>query len=225
MSGAYVVPHCINVSFTTRVDRTARVLEIAEAFGLGLDDQTFEIYKDFEFETVKGDRIYITGQSGSGKSIILRELRADYEKAGLSVASIDDVSFDEDLSLIDQIGNSVNEACGILSRAGLNDANLFIKKPSQLSDGQKYRLRLAKLIESDAQVWLCDEFGAVLDRVTAKVIANAIHKLSVQKGVTVAIATTHRDLRADFGATKTIVKNYAKDVAFQVTPPAELEIY
>lgn len=51
--------------------------------------------------------------------------------------------------------------------AGLNDAYLFVRKPSEMSDGQKYRLKIAKLIESGAKVWAADEFGAVLDRVTA----------------------------------------------------------
>lgn len=48
--------------------------------------------------------------------------------------------------------------------AGLNDAYLFVRKPSEMSDGQKYRLKIAKLIESGADVWVADEFGAVLDQ-------------------------------------------------------------
>ncbi len=48
---------------------------------------------------------------------------------------------------------------------------MFIRKPNELSDGQRYRFCLAKLIESKAKVWVADEFLAVLDRTTAKVIS------------------------------------------------------
>ncbi len=44
---------------------------------------------------------------------------------------------------------------------------LYIRKPQELSDGQRYRFRLAKIIESGAKVWVADEFLAVLDRTTA----------------------------------------------------------
>jgi hypothetical protein len=36
--------YTIDKRFTTRVTRSARVLEIAEAFGLGLDDKEFVIF-------------------------------------------------------------------------------------------------------------------------------------------------------------------------------------
>ncbi len=111
--------------------------------------------------------VYITGQSGSGKSVVLRELQRQMKEEGLSVASIDDFTFDNDVNVIDQLGKTTSEALGLLSMAGLNDAYLFVRKPSEMSDGQKYRLKIAKLIESGAKVWAADEFGAVLDRVTA----------------------------------------------------------
>jgi ABC-type glutathione transport system ATPase component len=51
-----------------------RVVEIAEAFGLGLDDKEFVIFDKLELQVKQGDVVYITGQSGSGKSLLLREL-------------------------------------------------------------------------------------------------------------------------------------------------------
>jgi ABC-type ATPase with predicted acetyltransferase domain len=66
--------------------------------------------------------------------------------------------------------------------AGLNDAYLFVRKPSEMSDGQKYRLKIAKLIESGADVWVADEFGAVLDRVTAQVVASNLQRAARKVG-------------------------------------------
>ena len=86
------------------------------------------------------------------------------------------------------------EAIRLLSIAGLSDAYLYIRKPAELSDGQRYRFRLAKLIEENADVWVADEFGAVLDRVTAKIVAWNLAKTARALGKTLIVATTHTDL-------------------------------
>ena len=36
--------YVINVSFNTRVNKTIRTLEIAESFGLGLDEKAWTLY-------------------------------------------------------------------------------------------------------------------------------------------------------------------------------------
>lgn len=197
----------INKKFKTSVERTDRVLEVAEGFGIGLSDREFVIYDNLEVEINQGDIVYITGQSGSGKSLLLKELYWQMMDRGLKVASIDNVELDN-RPLIDQVGRSMSEASTILSRAGINDAYLMIRKPSELSDGQRYRLRLAKLIESGADVWVADEFGAVLDRVTAKVVAFNMQKTARAEGKTLMVATTHNDLREELGPSLIITKRF-----------------
>lgn len=56
--------YTINVSFQTRVNKTTRTLEIAESFGLGLDEKEWTLYDNLELEVKQGDVVYITGQSG-----------------------------------------------------------------------------------------------------------------------------------------------------------------
>lgn len=218
------VNHQVDIRFTTKVERSQRVLEVAESFGLGLSDKEFVIYDNLEFETRAGDVVYVMGQSGSGKSLILRAMRKNFEAAGLKVAVIDEVVL-EDKPLIDQIGNSTVEACELLSKAGLNDANLFIRKPSELSDGQRYRLRIAKLMQSDADVWIADEFGAVLDRVTAKVVAFSCQKFARKKGVTLAVATTHKDLKPYLNPSLVIDKRFSREITVTVSDSDEKESY
>jgi ABC-type ATPase with predicted acetyltransferase domain len=67
--------YTIDRRFSCSVERTPRVLECAESFGLGLSDKRFVIYDKLKVEVNPGDVVYITGQSGSGKSLLLRELR------------------------------------------------------------------------------------------------------------------------------------------------------
>ncbi|HGV3521561.1 TPA: ATP-binding cassette domain-containing protein, partial [Klebsiella quasipneumoniae subsp. quasipneumoniae] len=187
--------YVINVSFNTRVNKTIRTLEIAESFGLGLDEKAWTLYDNLELDIERGDVVYVTGQSGSGKSVVLRELQRLMADAGQRVASIDDFVFADDTNVIDQLGKTTSDALGLLSMAGLNDAYLFVRKPSEMSDGQKYRLKIAKLIESGADVWVADEFGAVLDRVTAQVVASNLQRAARAVGATVIVATTHEDLK------------------------------
>jgi ABC-type ATPase with predicted acetyltransferase domain len=199
----------INKAFKTSVERTPRVLEVAEAFGLGLTDKEFVIYRDLEIEVMAGDVVYINGQSGSGKSILLRELsqkmKTDY---GLKVAEISPNFAFNDVPVIEQVGTNMSKACEVLSKAGINDAYLLIRKPSELSDGQRYRLQLAILIDTDADVWVADEFGAVLDRTTAKVVAFNMQKAARKLGKILIVATTHEDLVAELAPSLMIRKRY-----------------
>lgn len=207
----------VDKRYNTEVERSSRVLEIAEAFGLGLDNKEFVVFDNQEFDIQQGDVVYITGQSGSGKSTVLRELASKMKDGGLTVADLDKVQF-EDKPLIDQIGKNTQEALTFLSIAGLNDAYLFIRKPSELSDGQRYRFRLAKLIESGAKVWIADEFLAVLDRTTAKVIAFNLQKVARKVGATVLVATTHNDMVEDLAPSLYIDKRYREKIELVRSP-------
>tara|TARA_B100002049_G_scaffold229299_1_gene204878 strand:+ start:2064 stop:2717 length:654 start_codon:yes stop_codon:yes gene_type:complete len=210
--------YVISKSFSSRVDRTPRVLECAEAFGIGLANKEFVLYEGLKLEVLQGDVVYITGQSGSGKSQLLKELHRQMRtQEWLRVASLDEVQYDE-RPLIDQVGENMADAVRLLSMAGLNDAYLFVRSPSQLSDGQKYRFKLAKVIESGATVWVADEFGATLDRDTAKVVAFCLQKMAREAGATVLVATTHSDLEFDLNPTLVVTKHYENRVAVSTYP-------
>ena len=211
--------YTIDKRFHTEVERTDRVLEIAEAFGLGLDDKEFVVFDNQPLEINQGDVVYITGQSGSGKSTVLRELvqQMGFGPERLNVADLDRVEL-LDKPLIDQIGKDTAEALNLLSVAGLNDAYLFIRKPKELSDGQRYRFRLAKIIESGAKVWVADEFLAVLDRTTAKVIAFNLQKVARKMGATLMVATTHTDMVDDLAPNLYIEKKYREKIHIVRSP-------
>ena len=205
----------INKSFKTTVTRSQRVLECAEAFGLGLEEKEFTVYDNLELSFKQGDVIYITGQSGSGKSLLLKDLVRQIALTE-QVADIDKVELQE-IPLIDQVGKTTDEAIRILNMAGLNDAYLFIRKPSELSDGQRYRFKVAKLMESGCKVWAADEFGAVLDRTTAKVVAFNIRKFAKLCGATLIVATTHKDLIEELAPTIYVEKRFKDKIEMVVT--------
>lgn len=199
--------YTIDKRFETSVQRTPRVLEVAEAFGLGLSKKQFVVYDQVEVNIEPGQIVYIYGQSGSGKSILLRELSRLMADEGRSIADIAAIDL-EDKPLVNQVGKTMTEAVNLLSKAGINDAYLLIRRPQELSDGQRYRLRLAKLIEQAADVWVADEFGAVLDRTTAKVVAFNMQRVARKLGKTLIVATTHTDLIEELGPDVMVHKTY-----------------
>lgn len=202
--------HTFDIRFKTRVDKTPRVLRVAEAFGIGLSESEFVIYDNFELKVEDTDIVYITGQSGSGKSLLLKAL-AEKLTATKKVARLDDVEL-QDVPVIDQIGQDFSEGLNFLAKAGVSDAFLYVRKPSELSDGQRYRVKLAKLIESGAEVWVADEFGAVLDRKTAMGIAYNMARTARKAGAMLIVATTHTDLEKDLGPNVVVTKHYRERI-------------
>jgi ABC-type ATPase with predicted acetyltransferase domain len=146
---------------------------VAEGFGLGLDQyERFVVYDDVELKIGQADVVYVSGDSGSGKSVLLRALEkdiaCDMKRNSINVA---DVKPESGKPLIETVGKTVQESIELLNRVGLGDAFLYLRVYEQLSDGQRFRYKIAKMMESQAQFWIMDEFAATLDRDTAKIVA------------------------------------------------------
>ena len=206
-----------NISYETKTDVTDRTVAVAEAFGLGISDfQKHVLYDNVELQIGSKDIVYLTGDSGSGKSVLLRAIVGDLGQH--EAARLSDVEVDPDLPLIDTVGKNVEEGLKLLSKVGLNDAFLFVRRYSQLSDGQRYRYRLAKLIESGAQWWIMDEFCATLDRETARIVAYNVQKLARSLGKAVIAATTHTDLLDDLAPSVHIHKRFGREIDVKYYP-------
>jgi ABC-type ATPase with predicted acetyltransferase domain len=205
-----------DIGYETATAITPRTIDVAEAFGLGIDEsRKFTVYDNVELKIGSTDITYITGDSGSGKSVLLRAMKQDL---GDEAADMGGIQPDPDRPLIDTIGKNLGEGLELLSKAGLNDAFLFIRRFRELSDGQKYRYRIAELMESGKQWWIADEFCSTLDRDTAKIVAYNMQKLARQTGKSVIVATTHTDLFEDLRPSVHIHKRFGKEISVNYYP-------
>ena len=114
-----------NIAYETAAKLTPRSVAVAEAFGLGLDkERRFVILDNVELKISPSDVVLITGDSGSGKSVLLR---AFLEDLGGEAVDMTEVHVEHDKPLIETVDKTVEEGLELLSRVGLNDAFLFLR--------------------------------------------------------------------------------------------------
>ena len=201
--------------FKDKTEPSERTIGVSEAFGIDVGVEREEIiYQDLTLDIEPKHVIYITGDSGTGKSTLLKDLAEALSRCSSfgKVLQEKDVEIDPDCVLVEGLGSSLEEAIKYLSLAGLNDATLFVKRYRDLSEGQKYRFKIAKMLSIGADTLIFDEFCSLLDRETAKVVAYCVQKMVRAVGATLIVATSHKDLFEDLQPDIYIVKGFGKDI-------------
>jgi ABC-type lipoprotein export system ATPase subunit len=226
-----------------------RVLETAAMFGLGIDDtDTATIVPRTSIPLPPGGVVFVTGASGSGKSTMLRligegaaangRVAIIVPGAGASITTADSrgplhIQPIPDVPLIDAFNLPLEEAAALLALVGLGDAFVMLRRPAELSDGQRHRLRLAQAIHAAQRhstmqpspahgaLILADEFAAALDRPSARSAAGALARWVRRTGHTLVAATTHDDLLEAFDPDVLIVKPIGAAPEIVVKPAAD----
>jgi len=191
---------------------SSRVIEVAAMFGLGADQtQTLAVVPPTEIGIRPGQIVFITGASGSGKSTLLRLMdQALARDDRVEVIDFARLPESADVAVVDAVDGGklpLDRVLRLLSLAGLNDAFVMLRRPSELSDGQRYRFRLAQAMAgvelAEAGRWvvvLADEFGATLDRTTAGALSRNIRRwIDQSERVCFVAATTHDDVLEPLG--------------------------
>ncbi len=197
--------YSISKSFGRQGRITEKAAQVCRMFGLTVDRLSERrIIHNCQLEINDGDIVYITGPSGAGKSVLLGELeRAIPASERVNLARI---KLPSDKTLIDCIDGDFLGGLRILSTAGLNDVFCVLNQPANLSDGQKYRFRLAMALAAGKKFVFADEFCSNLDRITAAVIGFNIHKFAKRTGVTFILAASHEDILLDLSPDVLVVK-------------------
>lgn len=126
----------------------------------------------------------IYGPSGSGKSSLLKTL-----------GTIKSPSWD-DTAIISNFRGlcSPEDASILLSSMGLSDIPSWLKPYHVLSNGEKFRADMARVLVESKEIALVDEFTSVVDRNVAKSASNAINKYVHRVGKQLIVASCHNDI-------------------------------
>ena len=201
---------CVSRRFGWCGEITDKVGAVMRMFGVSrsrLDEVSVEHRCELEINC--GDVVYITGPSGCGKSVLLREL--EKEIAIEDRINLGDIELVSDKAVIDCVDGDFVSALKVLSTAGLNDCFCVLNRPAYLSDGQKYRFRLAMALASKKKYVFSDEFCMNLDRITAAVIAYNVQRYAKSEGVTFILAGSSDDVLVDLAADVLVVKELGGD--------------
>ena len=112
----------------------------------------------------------VVGPSGSGKTSIGRKL--------FGGEAFYDPAWPDDCPIVDAIapGGDFNAVTGALAAVGLGDVPAWLRPYPVLSNGEKFRANLARLISDAPGAAVVDEFSSVVDRQIARFGALAFQK-------------------------------------------------
>ncbi|MEZ5943673.1 MAG: hypothetical protein R3C18_19940 [Planctomycetaceae bacterium] len=177
-----------------------RTSAVMDHFGIDFEQDEYVVADGLELPITSGNVVLFSGESGSGKSSMLRAaVRQLSEESEQSIIDLDQLDLGQ-LTLIDALSGSVDEAMNLLSMCGLGEAHLMLRTPQELSDGQRSRFRLALAVSRKPHWIVADEFTATLDRTLAKIIAYNVRRLATRTGIGFLLATTHEDVVDDLAA-------------------------
>jgi ABC-type ATPase with predicted acetyltransferase domain len=197
--------YSVSKSFAWEGEITDKGASVMRMFGL-TSDRLAENEREYgcRLKIEEGDIVYITGPSGSGKSVLLAELERCIRPE--ERVNLNEVEVPVGKSVIDSIEGDFLTSLRLLSTAGLNDCFCVLRRAGNLSEGQKYRFRLAMSLAAGKKFIFADEFCANLDRITASVIAFNIGRYARRHKVTFILAASHDDILADLSPDVLVLK-------------------
>lgn len=176
-------------------ENTFRTQKIKDAYGIDFDAGELSVIDDVTVEVSPGDILFATGASGAGKTTFCEAVADE-----LDAVTFDNIEVKRDVPIIETFPDefSVDQTQKYMGMFGLGDAHLNLRTYDELSQGQKYRAKLA-YTAARHDVIFADEFCATLDRETAKTISYSIRRQTLKDRInaTFIFATTHRDIIQD----------------------------
>ena len=170
------------------------------------------VLKDISLTILKNKSTIILGQSGCGKSVLIKTIyqllsynsgsilydnksEVDIDKFSMLFqygALFDSLKISENIAFTDFINNKKNfnkKVLSLMNDVGL-DKSIYDKYPSELSGGMKKRAALARALYKNPKVIFLDEPTTGLDPINSDKINDLIVRVITKRKIT-AVSITH----------------------------------
>lgn len=180
----------IHVLRESKIHDSFRVQQVRGMYDLKMDSIRHEWIADLPVNEKTWGIGLIVGPSGSGKSTLAREIFPDFRYH-------EGFDWPTDKALVDGFDEGVDtkSICAALNSVGFSSPPQWLKPFGVLSNGQKFRAELARILTCSTEGIVFDEFTSVVDRDVAKIGSAAVSKLIRKQGTPPFVAVScHFDI-------------------------------
>lgn len=163
---------------------TYRAARIRSLFNVSDQGTKFDIEADIPGPEEDWQIGVIVGPSGSGKTSLGRAIGAIYEPEWPRGPIIDAIAPQA----------AIDDVTGALAAVGLGSVPAWLRPFAVLSNGERFRATMARLVCEAPALAVVDEFSSVVDRQIAKVGAAAFAKAWRRTGGKVVLLSCHYDV-------------------------------
>jgi GNAT superfamily N-acetyltransferase len=179
---------CLDIVRTSDVQRTARVMQVEGMFdlpSLPCSTERWSVHLDLPERWHIG---VIVGPSGSGKTTVARELFNDHVVHGWS--------WPERHSILDGFPSSlrIKDITALLSSVGFSSPPSWLRPFHVLSNGEQFRVTMARTLAEMPSLAVVDEFTSVVDRTVAQIGSAAVAKTVRRRQQQLIAVTCHYDV-------------------------------
>lgn len=178
----------LNIVRESKVVKTPRVMQLEGIFDVPPSEKSAENWNiKFELPEVWNVGL-IVGPSGSGKSTVARELYGNN--------IVDGFEWSKDKSILDDFPKemSIKEISDLLSSVGFSSPPSWVRPFHVLSNGEQFRVNMARTLAEQKDLSVVDEFTSVVDRTVAKIGSAAIAKTVRRRGQKFIAVSCHYDI-------------------------------
>lgn len=176
----------IDFSISTEISTTIRARQVQASFDVPeRTEEQLSWQMDFPIEERPWLVGLIVGPSGSGKSTVMRHVFGGEKPLEWKAKSVID-DFSSTAAVAD-----ITEACGAV---GFNTIPAWLRPFHVLSNGEKFRVELARRLLEEAAPVVIDEFTSLVDRQVAKVASHSAQKYARRLKKQLVAVTCHYDV-------------------------------
>lgn len=181
----YKIGWSLKLDFETKEIQSDFALKIKD-LNAGYDSK--ELIKNFDLNLASDEKVVVTGPNGVGKSTLLKTIAGEInplsgeilkaDKLKIGYLDQENLSLNYDSVILDEFMKDARSMNDSQARAFLHfflfEGDMPLRKVRTLSEGEKLKLKLAKLLYSKANLLLLDEPTNHLDIPSQEVVEKAL---------------------------------------------------